>query len=184
MMKTESLAGLADEQLAKRYQLTGEAACFDELARRYWPRVVTWCRRVVPGAEAEELSQDTFLRAMAKLHQFRGDSFKGWLFSLARTVCLNRVAKADWNSSVPMDTVVASTDGEKDRLMDDAVRRMQEAIERLPEAQRICIKLFALDGYDYEETARLSGYSLGNVKSHLQNGRRTLRKLLEDGGGK
>jgi RNA polymerase sigma-70 factor (ECF subfamily) len=83
-----------------------------------------------------------------------------------------------------MDTVVASTDGEKDRLMDDAVRRMQEAIERLPEAQRICIKLFALDGYDYEETARLSGYSLGNVKSHLQNGRRTLRKLLEDGGGK
>jgi RNA polymerase sigma factor (sigma-70 family) len=147
-MKTESLAGLPDEQLAKRYQLTGEAACFDELATRYWPRVVAYCRRVVPGAEAEEMSQETFLRALAKLDQFRGDSFKGWLFSLARTVCLNRVAMADWNSSVPVDTVMASTDGEKDRLMEDTVGRMRAAMERLPEAQRICIKLFDLDGYN------------------------------------
>ena len=182
-MKTESLAGLTDEQLAKRYQLTAESACFDELATRYWPRVVAYCRRVVPGAEAEEMSQETFLRAMAKLDQFRGGSFAGWLFSLAKTVCLNRVAKADWNSSVPMDKGMASTDGEKARLIDDAIRRMRGAMERLPEAQRICIKLFDLDGYNYQETARLSGYSLGSVKSHLQNGRRMLRKLLEDGGG-
>jgi RNA polymerase sigma factor (sigma-70 family) len=182
-MKTESLAGLPDEELAKRYQLTGEAACFDELATRYWPRIVAYCRRVVPGAEAEEMSQETFLRAFAKFDQFRGSSFPGWLFSLARTVCLNRVAKADWNSSVPMDTGMASTDGETARLTEHAVRRMREALERLPEAQRLCIKLFDLDGYNYEETARLSGYSLPGVKSHLQNGRRMLRKLLEDGGG-
>ena len=125
-MKTESLAGLTDEQLAKRYQLTGESACFDELATRYWPRVVAYCRRVVPGAEAEEMAQETFLRAMAKLDQYRGGSFAGWLFSLAKTVCLNRVAKADWNSSVPMDKGMASTDGEKDMLMDDAISNLRK----------------------------------------------------------
>jgi RNA polymerase sigma-70 factor (ECF subfamily) len=183
-MKTNLLAALGDDQLAERYQTTGDAACFDELAGRHWTRVLGYCRRVVRGAEAEELAQETFLRALAKLDQFRGGSFAAWLLSLARTVCLNRVARADWGITAPLeDAPVAAQGGEEERVLEDSIRRMLDALERLPEPQRICIKLFDLDGYSYEETARLSGYSLGEVKSHLQNGRRMLRKWLADGGG-
>ncbi|HXK07461.1 MAG TPA: sigma-70 family RNA polymerase sigma factor [Verrucomicrobiae bacterium] len=178
-----NLFGLADGELAQRYLKTGDTACFDELAGRHWNRVLGYCRKVVRGAEAEELAQETFLRALIKLDQFQGGSFAGWLLSLAKTVCLNRVAKADWRTNVPLeDAPPSASDGEHERLLEDSVRRMLQALERLPQPQRLCIKLFDLDGYSYDETARLSGYSLGEVKSHLQNGRRMLRKLLAQGG--
>jgi len=179
-----NLPGLADDELAERYLTTGDSACFEELAGRYWHRVLRYCRRVAGVAEAEELAQETFLRSLAKIDQFRGGSFAGWLLSLARTVCLNRVAKSDWGRYVPLeDAPPAASDGENERVLEDRVRRMLHALERLSEPQRLCIKLFDLDGYTYEETARLNGYSLGEVKSHLQNGRRMLRKLLAGEGG-
>jgi len=178
-MTSEPNIGLTDEELATRFRDEGDLTCFDELARRHRSRVVAACGRILRGAEAEDAAQEVFLRVMAKIRLFQGGSFLGWLLVLTRNVCLNRVAQPGLN---PLEAArePAGGDTEMTRATEDAVRKMLALLQELPEAQRICIKLFDLDGYSYEETARLSGYPEKKVKSYLQNGRRMLKILWDE----
>src|ERR1035438_2686202 len=83
---------LGDDTLAERFRSSGGQAYFAELVRRHGGAIKRWCRRFVPdSALAEDLAQETFLRAFTRIHQFQGGNFKAWLFRIAFTVCLNRI---------------------------------------------------------------------------------------------
>ncbi|MFN2464715.1 MAG: sigma-70 family RNA polymerase sigma factor [Candidatus Dormibacteria bacterium] len=143
--------------------------------------------------EAEDLVQETFLRAYRFQHQFQpGTNFKAWLFKIQTNIFRSRYRKL-WNSPQSLDDTEEfylyqhlgpdTAPGEDpaadvlDKLGVDEVRR---AIEDLPAVYRAAILLTDVEGFSYRETADILEIPVGTVMSRLHRGRRRLQKQLYD----
>ena len=169
----------------------GNRDAFDELVRRYQPRVFQLVRILTRGdTEAEDLVQDTFVRAYRAVGQFRGDStFRTWLHRIAVNVVRSHAVRR--NSRVgrqPLERDEGDDDESAiDRLatyddLEDAVVRRQmidQALARLPPDLRLLITLRDVQGLEYREIAVITGLPIGTVESRIFRGRRRLRPMLE-----
>ena len=175
--------GSPDEQLVEELKATGENSCFAPIFERYRRRILRRCYSVVRNeAAAEDLTQDTFLTALAKIELFRGGNVYAWLCTIARHLCLNYleanirlVVQAD-----PREDPVCPSDMERDLAW---VERLESVLNQLSAPQRICLKLFYVDRYTAAEVGRITGFSPKQVKSYLQNGRRRFKILWDKRGG-
>jgi RNA polymerase sigma-70 factor (ECF subfamily) len=140
--------------------------------------------------EAEDLFQETFLRAYRFFHQFRpGSNCRGWLFAILRSLFINRVRQsspvvvefdeewvrpeAGWANALPGDPEVDLFR----RLTGDDIQR---AIEALPPKLRVAVVLADLEGCSYREIAEICQCPIGTVMSRLFRSRRALRAALRD----
>lgn len=169
----------------------GNRDAFDELVRRYQPRMFQLVRVLTRGdTEAEDLVQDTFVRAYRAVGQFRGDStFRTWLHRIAVNVVRSHAVRR--NSRVGRQALERDEgdDDESaiDRLatdddLEDAVVRRQmidQALARLPPDLRLLITLRDVQGLEYREIAVITGLPIGTVESRIFRGRRRLRPMLE-----
>ena len=168
---------IPDEEIVRRFQESGSSDCFAELFARHRKRVFLACRGFfADSAGAEDATQETFLRTYQKIHTFQGGNFLGWLMRIAKNVCIDQWRKrrpeAGLDSELlPEGAAVGTTDRTTD--LHWAVEEVWNAMTTLPPDQRRCLEM-KIQGYSYEETAAHTGLSLEAVKSHLQNGRRTL----------
>lgn len=172
----------SDEELVSRFQRGGDAECFAELFVRYRKRIYVACRGFfADGSTAEDATQETFLRAYQNLRRFREGNFRGWLMRIAKNVCIDQ-----WRKRRPevagedIELTEVADGGALDRTWDlqDAVAKLRQEMELLPAEQHRCLEM-KLQGYSYEEMAARTGLPLEAVKSHLQNGRRTLWLKME-----
>ncbi len=173
-----------DDDLAKRFQRSGGQAYFAELVHRYGAPIQRYCRRFVPDAAlAEDLAQETFLRAFTHFHQFQGGNFKAWLYRIAFTVSINRLESSSQRiaSLENPDLMSAPEDLLRD-LMGKA--DVSAVLKELSAPQRICLKLFYIQGLSYREIVAKAGYTAEDVKTHIQNGRRRFKILWEKRTGK
>jgi RNA polymerase sigma factor (sigma-70 family) len=180
-MKTRNLAEQDDGQLVER--LRGEAGreALEELWKRHGPKVRAGCLRVLRDPDAaEDVAQDTILRAWERLEGYRPGDFAAWLWTIARNLCLNRLRSAAVRLEIqwPKELDVTGPEGGAGRDREEA-ERVLALLERLPERQRVVLKLFYLDEKSYGEIVRISGYSMSEVKSAIQNGRRMLRSQVD-----
>lgn len=136
-------------------------------------------------AEAEEIAQETFLRAHRALPEFRGGAcLHTWLYAIASRLCLNRLASADRRLLRGDDEALATApSGEPSAAavleraeLDAAVR---EAIAALPDERRIVVVLRDVEGLSYEEIAEALGLEPGTVRSRLHRARLDLKAKLE-----
>jgi RNA polymerase sigma-70 factor, ECF subfamily len=159
----------------------GEVRAFEALYRSHLGRVFAVCRRMSRDeGEAEELTQDVFVRAWERLSGFRGESeFSTWLHRLAVNVVLDRRRS------------VARRNEKESRLEDDALETvaarpastgermdLERAIAALPPGSRTVFLLHDVEGYRHEEIARLTGRAVGTCKAHLHRARTLLREAL------
>jgi RNA polymerase sigma-70 factor, ECF subfamily len=180
--RAQTPPAIADEEIVRRFRETGDRECFEELFAKYRKKVYFACRAFYSdGGAAEDATQETFLRAYEKIHQFGGGDFGGWLMRIARNICIDQWRKR--RPEVEMDdrdlskghaepTALPSYD-----LRWTIDRVWQEMRSLAPEQQR-CLEM-KIEGYSYEEMAARTGFSLEAVKSHLQNGRRMLWLKME-----
>jgi RNA polymerase sigma factor (sigma-70 family) len=180
-MRTRTLAEQDDGQLVER--LRGEAGreALEELWKRHGPRVRAGCLRVLRDPDAaEDVAQDTILRAWEHVERYRPGDFAGWLWTIARNLCVNRLRSAVVRLEIqwPKEFDVSGSEGGAERDREEA-ERVLALLEGLPERQRVVLKLFYLDEKSYEEIMRISGFSMREVKSAIQNGRRMLRKQVD-----
>jgi RNA polymerase sigma-70 factor (ECF subfamily) len=171
-----------DEELVGRFQRGGDPECFAELFVRYRKRIYVACRGFfVDGSTAEDATQETFLRAYQNLRRFREGNFCGWLMRIAKNVCIDqwRKRRPETQADEAELNEVAEA-GALDRTCDlqEVAAKLRKEMELLPAEQHRCLEL-KLQGYSYEETAARTGLPLEAVKSHLQNGRRTLWLKME-----
>lgn len=147
-------------------------------------------------AEAEDIVQETFLRAYRHWHTFRrGTSARSWLFTIARNVFLRSRERQSrtpetLESEMPYDvSALAATSVLADLNNEDPERRffrsfldeeITREIERLPQEFREVVVLSDVEGMDYAEIAEVAGIPLGTVKSRLYRGRRLLQRALYD----
>jgi RNA polymerase sigma-70 factor (ECF subfamily) len=162
----------------------GDVAAFESLYRQHRDRTfgLVWRLCGCNPALAEDLLQETFVRAWSKLHLFRGESLFGtWLHRLAVNVVLSdrriRVRRARFESSLD-ETVERTAVGQRDVHSADH-RDLENAIAKLPERARTVLVLFDIEGYGHAEIADITGMAEGSSKAQLHRARKLLREELE-----
>ena len=159
-----------------------DAAAFARLYARHAGRVHALARRMLGPGEADDATQDAFIRCWDRLHSFRGDSaFGTWLHRLAVNVIL---AKRSTLATRRGRYVEKGPDWDADDEPSPRLPRpelamdFEAALDRLPDGQREIVVLHDVEGYKHEEIGTLLGISEGTSKSQLHRGRMALRKYL------
>jgi RNA polymerase sigma-70 factor (ECF subfamily) len=133
---------------------------------------------------AEDLVQDTVLRALTYYHQFRpGTNFRSWLIIILRNRYFNEMRRRNRRVEVSKEIAMAeiSTSGGQEERIE--VRDFMRAFERLPASQREALLLVGASGFSYEEAAGISGCAVGTMKSRVSRARLQLQAMLGDDAG-
>ena len=157
----------------------GDPSAFERLYRTHVARIHSLTRRMLSAQEADEVTQDIFVRTWQKLGQFRGESaFSTWLHRLAvnvvierrRSFAIQRGRMSDDPDALDMLTVAP---GRADLKVD-----FESAIDQLPPGAREIFVLHDVEGYKHREIAVLLGIATGTSKRQLHRARMLMRKHL------
>lgn len=198
-MTTKAQEVALDRALVLRFK-NGDQAAFEEMVSRYWDRIYAMVHQLLRNKQdAEEVTQDAFIRAHRGLENFRGDSaFSTWLYQIATNLARNRYwywwrRKRDKSVSFDQpigddnDTplseifVTESETPEDATITQELVDSIAEGMEKLSPKHREILVLRNVKNLTYEEIADILQISIGTVKSRIARARESLRsKLGED----
>jgi RNA polymerase sigma-70 factor, ECF subfamily len=131
--------------------------------------------------EAEDLVQETLVRAIAAAPSFRaGGNLRAWLFSIMHNAFVSGVRRRS-PPTVELDEDAWAVAEPPAQLIHLELRDVISALARLPEAQRAALSLIALEDFSYQEAAKVLGIPLGTLMSRLARGRETLRQVMNGG---
>lgn len=179
------MADVTDRELAGLVQ-QGDEGAFRTLYRRHTPRLWPLVLRMLGGHahhEAEDVIQETWIRAVEALDGFRWEAaFSTWLTGIGLNCAREALRKRKRRGET-------STDGMLEVLPDDGARPdrgrrldLEEAIAELPDGYRTVLVLHDLEGYTHPEIADRMGIAVGTSRSQLHHARRAVRDLLEPAG--
>ena len=183
-------AGETDEALVIRYRSDGSMEIITELHRRYSHLVLGVCLKYLKNEDAAcDAAMQVFEKLIADLRTHKVENFKSWLYTVSKNQCLMDMRK-DKTIGKHIETWVENSSEkfveiwEELHLTDEydeekKLRALNIAIPKLNNDQRVCVELFYLKGKTYVEIAELKNMELNSVKSHIQNGKRNLRIILE-----
>ena len=173
---------LSDEEVIHRYVHRNEHSAFNCLYERYAHLVLGICFKYLSSAdEAKDATQQIFIKLLEDLKRFKIENFKPWILQVSRNHCLMILRK-----SIPITNNTIEL-GEDMEFEDDThpvaeqeqlIRILETALTELNEEQRICVELFYLQKKNYAAIALQTGYTMMQVKSHIQNGKRNLKNKL------
>ncbi|RZK51645.1 MAG: sigma-70 family RNA polymerase sigma factor [Hymenobacter sp.] len=190
-------AALSDQEVLARYRQGGDVADLGVLYERHLPEVFAVCRRYLapPDEDAQDASMQLFEHLVVKLRTHTPDNFGAWLYATARNHCLMelRARRRGTASGGPLlllpdatevETAAArqlpdaAAEAEEDAQHEANLQALELSLSHLPPDQRRCLELFYLEEKTYQEVVTSTGLALNLVKSHLQNGRRMLKRTL------
>lgn len=175
---TAGTAGLDTADVERAAQ--GDTAAFERIYRRHVARIHSLCRRMLSPEEADDVTQDVFIRAWQKLSLYRGDSaFGTWLHRLAINVILTRrQSRSTYRERFQAgDADVIPMPARRDRA--DLRVDFEAAIRTLPPGARDVFLLHDVEGYTHQEIAELLNVTAGTSKSQLHRARLSLRHYLK-----
>ncbi|RLD26162.1 MAG: RNA polymerase [Bacteroidetes bacterium] len=176
-----------DQHLIDR-TLEGDTRAFSSLVEKYQGYVFTIVLRMVKvREEAEEVSQDTFIKAFESLSGFRGESkFSSWLYSIAYRKALDRIRKNKrYKASELLEEITENDEGVFENALqqlEDKERKekIQQCIMQLPEVDAALITLYYFEEQSVKEMVAITKLSEDNIKVKLHRSRKKLFTLLQD----
>jgi RNA polymerase sigma factor (sigma-70 family) len=190
-------AVLSDQEVLARYRQSGDVAALGVLYERHLPEVFAVCRRYLapPDEDAQDAAMQLFEQLVRKLRSHAPDNFAAWLYATARNFCLMELrarqrGTASGGQLVLMPEAIdvekaaarhlpdAGTEAEAAQEYEADLQALELAMTQLPPEQRRCLELFYQEEKSYQEIEAATGLPLNLVKSHLQNGRRMLKRCL------
>ncbi len=167
----------------------GDLAAFNRLVLEYQALAYNVAYRMLGDPEAAaDATQDSFLKAYRKLSQYRGGTLQAWLLRIVTNTCLDARRAAHrhpWASLPEPDAAdrdrrwrASEESPEEHVLRMELGERLKQALDRLPDEQRVVVVLHDVEGCTCEEVAEIAGVELGTAKSRLSRARARLRDLL------
>jgi RNA polymerase sigma-70 factor (ECF subfamily) len=195
MSSEENVTSPASTEALVERCLAGDQAAWDQIVRQHWRKVFNLAYKFVGRHdEAEDLTQDIFLKIFKALHTFdRRANFQTWLISISRNLCIDHyrsVRKERETMARDVDasqlTPVSRERGPHSQLeQTDLKNLVRLALAELPPALRQAVVLRDLQEFSYQEIADQLGLPEGTVKSRINRGRlelaRQLRRLQSHG---
>jgi RNA polymerase sigma-70 factor, ECF subfamily len=185
-----------DSMLVGRFN-SGDEAAFAEIIKRYYPRIRALAQQTLRNeADAEEVAQDTFIRAHKGLATFRGDSsLATWLYCIGLNLARNRYwyffrrRRQDTYSfdqpvlegsttSLAEVLPAGTTNPRSETMTDEFSSLIADCMERLDSSHREILTMRSMLDLSYEEIAMALGINVGTVKSRIARARESLRSLL------
>jgi len=171
-----------DEQLLNSYRATRDLKLLGMLYERYMPLVYGVALKYLKEEEpAQDAVMGIFEELTQKVHQHDIKQFRSWLYVLSRNYCLMQLRAGKKLETVGLDEFMEfapvlhpDTDNRE-----EAMQALERCLDKLTAAQRQSIKLFYLDEKCYKEVADDTGFTMNEVKSYIQNGKRNLKICLE-----
>ncbi|WP_207427572.1 RNA polymerase sigma factor [Pedobacter sp. SYSU D00535] len=173
----------ADEELLQRYREGGDLEVLGELFRRHSSMVYYVCFRYLQDSEqSKDASMQVFEELVKKVNKQEIRQFATWLYVLTKNYCLMQLRSAKKMQHVSFDEVVEfpmTLHPSDHESKEKDLSTLEKCIDKLPEKQKQSIDLFFLNEKCYKEIVELTGFSLNEVKSYIQNGKRNLKICME-----
>lgn len=184
-MNSDKYAHITDQQLLEKFYADHENEWLGILLQRYTLLLLGVCMKYLKNEEeAKDSVQQIFLKVIQELHKYKVEYFKSWLYMVAKNHCLMKLRDRQGKIPVEWTEKLTATPGEEtDRQVliqnDETLGLMEVALKELNPEQNQCVTLFYLQKKSYQEISEITGYSMLQVKSYIQNGKRNLKILIE-----
>ncbi|GAO43659.1 RNA polymerase sigma factor [Flavihumibacter petaseus] len=182
-MNNKRYAHITDQELLQRYYADRNKDWLGILLERYTLLLLGVCMKYLKQEDAaRDAVQQIFLKAITELEKYKVDYIKSWLYMIARNHCLMQFR--DKNRFPVEITEHIQLAAEEENLnhareKDQLLEWMHEGLQDLNQEQQQCVTLFYLEKNTYQQIAARTGYSLPQVKSFIQNGKRNLKQLIQ-----
>jgi RNA polymerase sigma-70 factor (ECF subfamily) len=176
---------ITDAELLQNFYEDHDNKWLGILLPRYTLLLLGVCMKYLKNEEdSRDCVQQIFLKVINELRKYKVEYFKSWIYMIAKNHCLMKLRNHK-NLTVELHehlTVPVNVESDKKILIekDTLLQRMESALNKLNPDQKLCVKLFYLQKKSYSEIAEITGFSMMQVKSYLQNGKRNLKLLLEN----
>ncbi|MGY4536087.1 RNA polymerase sigma factor (sigma-70 family) [Mucilaginibacter sp. UYNi724] len=172
----------ADDRLLQSYRDSRDLKVLGRLYERYMPLIYGVGLKYLKDEEqAQDAVMAIFEELAQKVHQHEIKQFRAWLYVLSRNHCLMQLRSGKKIETVALDefmefTPVLHPDTDN---REEAMQALERCLGKLTPAQQQSVKLFYLDEKCYKEVADETGFTMNEVKSYIQNGKRNLKICLE-----
>ena len=186
----KELLSQPDELLVARYKSTHDKEIIGILYERYTHLLFSVCYKYLGNdADAEDTVMLVFEKLFELLKKSEINNFKSWIYTITKNECLMQLRHRKSGERIKEDNL-KKLDGEimesvelnhplTDGNGEHRIRYLETVINVLNTEQKQCIELFYLDEKSYREVEQITGYTYNEVKSHIQNGKRNLKQMME-----
>jgi RNA polymerase sigma factor (sigma-70 family) len=184
-LNTGKYKHIDDNQLLQQFYADKNNEWLGILLQRYTLLLLGVCMKYLKNEEeAKDAVQQVFLKSITELHKYKVEYFKSWVYMVAKNHCLMKLRDKGKYTAELNEQLLATPDATADKtdfLTKEAVLiNMETALEQLNAEQRQCVTLFYLQKKSYRDITEATGFSLLQVKSYIQNGKRNLKLLMQD----
>lgn len=177
---------MSDNELIAQYKKSQDKLFVGELYKRYAHLVLGMCIQYFKDKDtAKDMVLQIFEKLFEELRKREVENFKAWLTFVVRNYCISELRKiqtqqsrsAGYEISVQTAAISMGDDEEKTEMQ---IRQLETALNELNPFQKKCIELFYYKNMSYAQIVEITGYSVNEVKSYIQNGKRNLKLLLTE----
>jgi len=171
-----------DDQLLNNYRESGDLKLLAKLYEKQMPLIYGVCLKYLHDEEmAKDAVMEIFEELIVKVKQHDVKQFRSWLYVLSRNHCLMKLRSGKKMETISLDDFMEFTPvlHPDDNNREEAMQALERCMDKLPPAQKQSIGLFYLKEQCYKEIASVTGFTLNEVKSYIQNGKRNLKLCLE-----
>lgn len=175
---------MTDNQLLERFYDESDRMWLGVLLERYTLLLLGVCMKYLKDEEeARDCVQHIFLKVLTDAGKHRITYFKSWLYMVAKNECLMRLRNRPGRTVKPLEDdhhpLQPAQPNSELQEQENTLRLLEESVAELSAEQRTTVSLFYLQKMSYQQISDKTGFSLLQVKSYIQNGKRNLRLMLE-----
>jgi len=166
----------------------GNVHAFSFLVEKYQKLVYTLALKLMKKPEeAEEIAQDTFIKAFQKLDSYEGKSkFSTWLYSITYNACISELRKRRIEFKSLDDRQVSDQDEQRmhdyyrENRKEDQEKYLNLALEKLPEDDQVLVTLYYYENQSMDEISQITGLTVSNIKVKIHRARKKMYELLHE----
>ncbi len=181
-MKEKNLHYATDQQLLEQFYEHENTQLLGILLQRYTLLLLGVCMKYLKNEEAaKDAVQQIFLKVINELKRYKVQYFKSWLYMIAKYYCLMQLRNKtsyvviDVQENLQADETLLLHQSTKEELL----TLIEICLPQLNTEQQTCIHLFYIEKKNYNQVSSVTGYSIMQVKSYIQNGKRNLKLMIE-----